>query len=49
MTAATAQRSDAPVAQLLPAEQRYEAELAFLAAHDAAPSSPSCAAATASS
>jgi MoxR-like ATPase len=30
----TAQAPETPVAQLLPAEQRYAAELAFLAAHD---------------
>jgi MoxR-like ATPase len=39
MTAAT-QAPDTPVAQLLPAEQRHQAELAFLAAHDAGPRPP---------
>lgn len=45
MTATAAQSSktqapDTPAAQLLPAEQRHEAELAFLAAHDAGPRPP---------
>ena len=39
MTAAP-QAPDTPAAQLLPAEQRHQAELAFLAAHDAGPRPP---------
>ncbi|MEY9930566.1 MoxR-like ATPase [Catenulispora sp. GP43] len=39
MTAAP-QAPDTPVAQLLPAEQRHQAELAFLAAHDSGPRPP---------